>query len=65
MFRPIVSLTAAAALSLAALGMSNATGDMVGKDMPDARPVNIGGVAAESFDDFIGEAVLVEFFAYW
>ncbi len=62
MFR---TMLAAGALSLASLALAPIGGDLVGQDMPGPRPVEFGGVAAESFDDFLGQTVLVEFFAYW
>ena len=62
MFR---SLIVAAGLTLAAFATLTPEKDMVGQDIPEARPVDIGGVPAESYDDFIGQTVLIEFFAYW
>jgi len=37
----------------------------VGRPLPAAEIEDLQLTAAESFDDFVGRAVLIEFFAYW
>jgi len=55
------SIFAAALLALVATGSAQNVGDQLG-------PVNLQEFAqtdAHSFDNFLGDAVLFEFFAYW
>ena len=53
-----------AALLCAALpALSEAQG--VGSKMPVVELEGYSNTAAKNFDDFLGRAVLIEFFAYW
>lgn len=37
----------------------------IGKQLPTAPVEDLGQTKAKSLDDYIGRALLVEFFAYW
>ena len=53
-----------AALLCAALpALSDAQG--VGSKVPVVELEGYSNTAAKTFDDFLGRAVLIEFFAYW
>jgi len=49
---------------LAALALPVAAQD-VGSTIPEIELEDYSQTEAESFDDFFGRAVLIEFFAYW
>ena len=55
-----VMLTAA----LAALALPGAAQD-VGTTVPELVLEDLSQTGAESYGDFVGRAVLLEFFAYW
>lgn len=42
-----------------------ATAQSVGKVLSDVSLEGFSQTEARSFDDFLGRAVLIEFFAYW
>ena len=44
---------------------SNASAGKVGTSLEGVRLGNFSQTGARSFDDLLGRAVLVEFFAYW
>lgn len=52
------------ALALAALG-APAFAQGVGTKIPVIELEGYSQTPAKSFDDFLGRAVLIEFFAYW
>ena len=56
-FLALPVLLAALALPAAAQG--------VGSTIPEIELEGYAQTPAESFDDFFGRAVLIEFFAYW
>jgi hypothetical protein len=51
-------------LALAALALPSFAG-VVGKSLPLVELEGYSQTKAKSFDDFLGRAVLIEFFAYW
>lgn len=52
-------------LALGALGVT-ASAQGVGSQIPDSIELEgLSQTGAQSFDDFMGRAVLLEFFAYW
>ncbi|MBI5364441.1 MAG: hypothetical protein HZA53_14780 [Planctomycetes bacterium] len=51
-------------LALAAFAAPSSA-DVVGKTVPPVALEGFTQTKAHSFDDFLGRAVLVEFFAYW
>ena len=53
----------AAILCAAVPVLSQAQG--VGSKLPVVELEGYANTAAKSFDDFLGRAVLIEFFAYW
>ena len=61
--KPIYMLLAPVALA-ALLALSPAEG-VVGKSMPAIPIEGLAQTKAKSLDDYIGRAVLVEFFAFW
>ena len=61
--KPIYMLLAPVALA-ALLALSPAEG-VVGKSMPTIPIEGLAQTKAKSLDDYIGRAVLVEFFAFW
>ena len=61
--KPIHLLLAPVALA-ALLAFSPAEG-VVGKSMPAIPIEGLAQTKAKSLDDYIGRALLVEFFAYW
>ena len=60
--QPIRSFIAAVACALAP-ALAYAQG--VGSKMPAVELEDYAKTAAKSYDDFLGRAVLIEFFAYW
>ncbi len=54
-----------APVALAALLAFTPAGGSVGKSMPALPLEGLAQTKAKSLDDYIGRAVLVEFFAYW
>ena len=61
----LLPLAAAGALALAASSPAPAPAGVVGRAFPDVDIEGLTQTGAESFDDFAGRAVLIEFFAYW
>jgi len=60
--RPSRFLALPALLAVLALP---ATAQGVGSTIPEIELEGFSQTEAESFDDFFGRAVLIEFFAYW
>lgn len=60
---PAVLLGAAVALSRPAPLVPAQTG--VGDLLPPPELEDLSATPAESFDDYLGRTVLIEFFAYW
>jgi len=61
-----MSLRSSAALLLAALTLAAApAAQAIGSKMPVVELEDYAQTGARSFDDFMGRAVLIEFFAYW
>ena len=58
------SLLPFAALVLAG-GSSYVTAQGVGTKMPPAELADFTQTPAKSFEDYLGRAVLIEFFAFW
>ena len=56
---PLAAPLAAVALALPAGAQK------VGTRVPHLPLIDFTGVQATSFDDFVGRAVLLEYFAYW
>jgi hypothetical protein len=54
-----------APVALAALLAFTPAEGVVGKSMPAIPIEGLAGTKAKSVDDFVGRAMLVEFFAYW
>ena len=54
-------LAGVASLALAA----TANADIVGQQLPPVALEGLSQTEAESFDEFTGRLVLIEFFAYW
>lgn len=54
-------LVPAALVGLSALGSAQDVGSYV----DSVELENFGQTEAKSFDDYLGRAVLIEFFAYW
>jgi hypothetical protein len=52
------------ALVLSALALPTFAGN-VGSPLPTPELEGMAQTQAKSFDDFLGRAVLIEFFAYW
>jgi hypothetical protein len=52
------------ALAIGALALPTFAGN-VGNPLPRPELEDFAQTKAKSFDDFVGRAVLVEFFAYW
>jgi hypothetical protein len=44
---------------------TTATADNIGKQLPAFELEGLSQSEASSFDEFVGRAVLIEFFAYW
>lgn len=61
MRRPRTSILA---FALAALSLP-AIADNVGKPLPHAELEGFTQSPAKSFEDYLGRAVLIEYFAYW
>jgi hypothetical protein len=40
-------------------------GSNIGRSLPDVELEGLSQTKAKSLDDYLGRAVLVEFFAYW
>ena len=59
----IRNLLLAGAASLALVSSANA--DKVGQQLPPVILEGLSQTKAESFDEFTGQLVLIEFFAYW
>ena len=57
---PNLLLAPVAALALATVGQAQ-----VGKPLPDPGLFDFAHTEAESFQDYTGRLVLLEFFAYW
>ena len=53
-----------APLALLALALL-AAGQGVGSKLPEMELEGYAQTPAKSFDDYLGRAVLIEFFAYW
>ena len=51
-------------LALAALALPSLAG-VVGKSLPAVELEGYSQTKAKSFDDYLGRAVLIEFFAFW
>jgi hypothetical protein len=54
-------LAGAASLVLAA----SASADMVGQQLPPVQLEGLSQTPAETFEEYTGRLVLIEFFAYW
>ena len=59
------SLIAALALAIGAHFAPPAAAQAPGTPLPPVELEELTQTGAESFDDFLGRAVLIEFFAYW
>lgn len=57
--RPVLIALAVSALALPSLA------DNVGKPLPHAELEGFTQSPAKSFEDYLGRAVLIEYFAYW
>ena len=57
--RPLILALALAALSMPALA------DNVGTALPHADLEGFTQSPAKTFDDYLGRAILIEYFAYW
>lgn len=58
---PLIALTVAALL----LPASRATAQNEGRALRDVPLEGFSQTGAKSFDDYVGRAVMIEFFAYW
>ncbi|MCC7015453.1 MAG: hypothetical protein IT454_23035 [Planctomycetes bacterium] len=56
---------AALALALSALFAEPARAQAPGSKLPQVELEGFAQTGAKTFDDFLGRAVLIEFFAYW
>ncbi|MEM7516002.1 MAG: hypothetical protein AAF368_03635 [Planctomycetota bacterium] len=62
----LLPVSAVGALALmAARTPTPIAGGVVGRALPEADIADLAQTEAESFDDYAGRAVLLEFFAYW
>lgn len=61
--RPSSWILALTLASCALVGSAGAQG--VGSKVPAVELVEFTQTAARSFDDYLGRAVLIEFFAFW
>lgn len=52
-------------LAAATLCASPASAQGVGSKLPAIQIEGLAQTPAKSFDDYLGRAVLIEFFAYW
>jgi hypothetical protein len=52
-------------IGLAALGGAPAAAQGVGSKVPAIELEGFSQTPAKSYDDYLGRAVLLEFFAYW
>lgn len=59
------SWLAALALATTAFLAVPATAQGVGSKMPPTVIEGLSQTGAKSYDDFLGRAVVIEFFAYW
>jgi hypothetical protein len=50
--------------ALAVLATLGAAQD-IGSTLPEVELADLSQTGAQSFDDFVGRAVLIEFFAHW
>lgn len=56
---------AALALAVVGLGAAPVHAQAPGTKLPPVVLEGLAQTGAKSFDDFLGRAVLIEFFAYW
>jgi hypothetical protein len=63
--KPPLLRFAACALALGAAFASPAPAQGVGSKIPEIELEGFSQTKAQTFDDYLGRAVLFEFFAYW